>query len=127
MKEISELNPKNFKTNPNIDKNLKTLFERLTEFQDAIGFDLIITSGLRSEQLQQDLILAGKTNAVHSKHLAGAAADVKDRNGKIGEYILANTKLLEVIGLWCEHPKKTKGWAHFQILGPKSGKRIFMP
>jgi hypothetical protein len=127
MKEISELNHKNYKTNPNIDKNLDILFQRLNEFQDAIGFELKITSGLRSEQLQQDLILAGKTNAVHSKHLAGAAADVQDRDGKIGEYILANTKLLEVIGLWCEHPNKTKGWVHFQISGPKSGKRIFMP
>lgn len=127
MKEISELNPKNYPTNQNIDKNLQIIFDRLTEMQNAMDLDFKITSGLRSEQLQQDLILAGKTNAVHSKHLAGAAADVLDRDGKIGEYILSNTKLLEVIGLWCEHPKKTKGWVHFQILGPKSGKRIFMP
>lgn len=127
MKDIKELNPRKFKTNENIDKNLATLFLRLSEFQDAYGSDLKITSALRSDQLQQDLILAGKTNAIHSKHLAGAAADVLDRDGKIGEYVLANTKLLEIIGLWCEHPKKTKGWVHFQILGPKSGNRIFIP
>lgn len=127
MTNISELNPKKFKTNDNIDKNLSILFQRLTEMQDAVGIDFKITSGLRSDQLQQDLIKAGKTNAVHSKHIAGAAADVQDRDGKIAEFVQSNTKTLEVIGLWCEHPNKTKGWVHFQILGPKSGKRIFMP
>lgn len=78
MKDISELNPRNYKTNENIDKNLKTLFERVMELQDAFGSDFIITSGLRSDELQAELIAAGKTNAVHSKHIAGAAADIKD-------------------------------------------------
>lgn len=127
MKDISELNPRNYKTNENIDKNLKTLFERVMELQDAFGSDFIITSGLRSDELQAELIAAGKTNAVHSKHIAGAAADIKDPKKTLGKFIKENEALLKAIGLYAEHPDYTKGWVHVQILAPKSGKRIFIP
>lgn len=127
MKDISELNPRNYKTNENIDKNLKILFERVMELQAAYGSDLVVTSGLRSEELQKELIAAGKTNSKHSKHLAGAAVDILDRGKKLAKFVLANEALLKVIGLWVEHPDYTKNWVHFQILQPKSGKRFFIP
>jgi uncharacterized protein YcbK (DUF882 family) len=127
MEHIEELNPHEYKTSPNVDKNLKILFERLLEFQSAFGTDLVITSGLRDDAQQQELIAQGKTNAVHSKHLAGAAADILDADGKLSQFATTNIKLLEAIGFWIEHPDYTRGWVHLQILGPKSGKRIFIP
>jgi uncharacterized protein YcbK (DUF882 family) len=127
MEKISELNPYEYKTVPNVDKNLQILFTRLLELQAAYGKPFTITSGLRDDAKQQELIKAGKSNAIHSKHLAGAAADVQDIDGELAKYAQANVKLLQTIGLWIEHPNYTKGWVHFQILGPKSGKRVFIP
>lgn len=127
MKDISELNPRDFPTNPNIDKNLKILFDRVIELQEAFDSDFVITSGLRSEAFQAELIAAGKTNSKFSKHLAGAACDIADKKKALAKYIKENEALLKAIGLYAEHPDYTKGWVHVQILQPKSGKRIFIP
>jgi uncharacterized protein YcbK (DUF882 family) len=127
MQSISELNPNEYKTNPSVEKNLKILFERLLELQAASELDFVITSGLRSDEKQAELIAQGKTNAVHSKHLAGAAADIYDPDGKLKEFIMGNLRVLETIGLWAEHPDHTNGWVHVQMMPPKSGKRIFIP
>jgi len=127
MKDISELNPNNYKTNPFIEANLKVLFERLMELQGCYGSDLKITSGLRDTTKQLELIKAGKSNALHSKHLAGAACDVYDPKKKLAEWCLSNQDALKKIGLWCEDFKYTKNWSHFQIFAPLSGKRFFIP
>lgn len=127
MENISELNPHGYKTVPNVDKNLQTLFLRLSEFQDAYGKPFTITSGLRDDAQQQELIAAGKTNAKHSKHLAGAAADILDEDGSLAAWVKDNIKMMEKIGLWFEDFGHTKGWVHAQILGPNSGKRVFIP
>jgi LAS superfamily LD-carboxypeptidase LdcB len=127
MKLISELNKHNFKTNPSIDKNLKTLFDRLIELQDAYGSDLTITSGLRSDEQQADLIKNGLSNAVHSKHCVGAAADVYDPNGNLAQWCKGNICFIEQTGFWLEDFSHTPTWVHFQIMAPKSGKRIFIP
>jgi uncharacterized protein YcbK (DUF882 family) len=127
VKDISELNPKNYKTNPAIDRNLQTLFMRLNELQDAFGSTFHITSGLRSDAQQAELIAAGKTTAIHSKHLAGAAADILDADGKLAEWCKLNLDVLARIGFWCEDFGHTHGWVHFQIMAPGSGKRVFIP
>jgi uncharacterized protein YcbK (DUF882 family) len=127
MKDISELNPKKFKTNPFIEANLKVLFDRMMELQGCFGHDLVITSGLRDASKQLELIKAGKSNALHSKHLAGAACDVYDPDKKLAEWCRANVEALKNIGLWCEDFDYTKNWAHFQIFAPLSGKRFFIP
>jgi hypothetical protein len=137
MKTIAELNPHNYPiTNPNIQNNLDTLFLRILEVQGAYGKDLVVSSGLRSDAQQADLIASGKTGAVHSKHLAGAACDILDKSGAFTKWVKENLKLMEVIGLWMEDfdsiaelakKHKTSKWVHFQILQPKSGKRVFIP
>ena len=136
MKNLSELNPHGYATNPVIDKNLQVLFERLIEVQDVCDKDFVITSGLRSEELQAELIKAGKTHASHSKHLAGAAADVLDVDGSLTEWVKANLKAMERIGLWMEsfdsikvsaEKHHTDIWVHFQIMAPLSGNRVFVP
>lgn len=127
MISIKELNPNEYPTNTVIENNLKILFERLMELQDAAEMALTITSGLRSDEKQMGLIAAGKSKAVGSKHLAGAAADIYDPEGILGKWCLDNLKALERIGLWMEHPDYTENWVHVQIMAPRSGKRVFIP
>lgn len=130
MKTIQELNEHNYPTTPLMDKNLKMLFERLMEFQDACGVDFVITSGLRSEEKQLELRTAGKTNSIHSKHCAGLAADILDQDGSLAEWVSNELKLMETIGLWFEDFKFTRGptgWVHAQCTPPGSGKRVFIP
>ena len=127
MKSKSELNPHNFKTTPVIDKNLETLFLRVKELQDAADMDFVITSGLRSDELQNELISQGKTRAKHSKHLAGAACDILDEEGILANFVMINQDVLENIGLWAEHPSHTNGWVHVQMMAPASGRRVFIP
>jgi hypothetical protein len=55
------------------------------------------------------------------------ACDLYDPEGDIDEWALARPEVLARIGLWQEHPSATKGWAHFQIIPPKSGNRVFYP
>lgn len=88
---------------------------------------MTITSGLRSEKQQENLIKAGKSTATKSKHLVGLAADVADPDGTLAAWVLENREILEKACLWCEHPDYTKGWLHFQASPPKSGKRFFIP
>ncbi len=127
MKNIQDLNPKNYKTNPIIDANLAILFERLCELQKAVGYDLVIDSGLRDQTEQDALIKAGKTNAVHSKHLAGAAVDIADPDGSLAVWTKSNLVFCGVIGFWMEEFSYTKGWVHYQIMPPLSGNRVFIP
>lgn len=125
MKDISDLNPHNYPTTTIIDSNLRILYERTMEIQDAYGEEITSNSGLRSEADQQDLIKSGKSKAIHSKHLVGAAVDINDPDGKFYAWCKANPDALERIGFWCE--EREGKWQHLQILPPGSGKRWFYP
>lgn len=124
---MKELNRHGYPTTPAIDANLKILHERMNELRQAYGKPMVITSGLRSDQKQMELIKQGKSKAIASLHLAGAACDVLDKDGKLAKWCIENEAVLARIGLWCEHPDYTKGWLHAQIKPPKSGKRFFIP
>lgn len=65
--------------------------------------------------------------AKFSKHMTCQACDLEDDEGDLDEWALDHPEILEEIGLWQEHPGSTKGWAHFQIVPPRSGKRVFYP
>lgn len=65
--------------------------------------------------------------APRSKHMTCEACDLYDPDGDIDEWALAHPEVLKRIGLWQEHPSATKTWAHFQIVPPKSGNRVFYP
>jgi aryl carrier-like protein len=83
---------------------------------------MVVTSGLRSLDQQQQLIAAGKSNAPKSHHLTGEAVDIYDPDGKLYQYCLDSIPLLEQCELWCEI--RQGAWVHFQIVPPKSGKRF---
>ena len=124
---LKELNPRGLPTSPIIDKNLQLLLERMNELRAIWAKPMIVTSGLRSEEHQLELIKSGKSTARVSKHLSGNACDILDKDGSLGRWCLENQAVLERIGLWCEHPNHTVGWVHFQTMPPMSGKRFFIP
>lgn len=65
--------------------------------------------------------------APRSKHMTCEAIDLDDPEGDLDEWALENPEVLQEIGLWQEHPSATKSWAHFQIVPPRSGNRVFYP
>lgn len=125
MISLLELNEHGYATTPEIDTNLATLLARLNHVRIAYGKPMTISSGLRSSAQQEALIKAGASNAHHSKHLVGAAADVEDHDGEFYDWCRANEALLEEIQLWCE--TRQGGWQHLQIFPPTSGNRWFIP
>lgn len=136
MKDVKDLNPHNYETTPILDANLAILFERVTEFQDAYGKEFQITSGLRSDAQQEELIKEGKTNAIHSKHLIGSAADILDSDGSLTQWVKDNLDVMSRIGLWMEdfdsiaslaEKHHSAIWVHVQSTPPASGKRVFIP
>lgn len=125
--KLSDLNPHNFPTNPEIDTNLGILLARLqdleAEYCKSGNPPFVINSGLRSDAQQMLL----NPHAPHSKHLIGAAADIRDPHKVIWSWIVDNMPVVEAIGLWFESPDYTPTWTHMQICPPKSGNRIFIP
>lgn len=124
---LKELNPHNYSTNEIIDKNLAILFNKINQVRDAYDLPMIITSGLRSNEQQQELIKSGKSNATKSHHLNGEAVDILDKDGSLRKWIEDNITLMIQIGFWFEDFNHTHGWVHFQIVPPISGRRIFIP
>jgi hypothetical protein len=141
---VEDLNPHHYPTGEAVKKNLTILCSRVNEAETCFidwcertgnaPIKWIVTSGLRSEEQQAEYVLAGISNAVHSKHLAGAAVDIHDPTGLIAEWCKANPGVLNNIGLWREdydqiaEDAKKRGvdrWIHFQMMGPASGKWVF--
>jgi len=127
MIKLEELNKKGIEVDSIVESNLVTLMQRLNKVRELWGRPMIVTSGLRTPEQQQNLIKAGKTNATKSKHLVGAAADIYDPEGALKEWLLENPDVLEEANLWCEHWSATPTWVHFQIFPPLSGNRWFIP
>lgn len=128
---LAELNKKKYPTDQVVASNLLTLRQRLNQIEalwEAAGnAPFMVTSGLRSDTEQTNMIKAGKSKATKSKHLFGCAADVYDPEDKIKEWLKANPDILRDAQLWCEHWDFTPGWLHVQIVPPGSGNRWFFP
>jgi len=115
--------------------NLEILLERINKLRNAYGKPLKVTSGVRTMnhhlQIYADKGITDKSKIpMKSKHLSCEACDivpigkpVKD----LHDWIKANVKLMEEIGLWFEDFSATETWTHCQIVAPKSGKRFFLP
>ncbi len=116
------LNPHRVYETDEINLNLKELEHRLNLLIEYGAPITIVTSGLRSEADQARI----NPSAPKSKHLVGAAADIAS-DGMLHNWVVNNIAALEKTKLWCEDPSCTKGWIHFQIYPPRSGKRFFIP
>lgn len=120
---LKELNPHNYPLSETIENNLNELIVRLSEIRQAYGKPMVVTSALRSQADQMRI----NPKAPKSHHVTGEAADIEDKDGALAKFVMANVEILKDIGLWCEDLNYTKGWVHFQIVPPKSGKRFFIP
>lgn len=127
MISLSELNSHNYPTDDTIDANLQILLEKMNKVRSAYNIPMIVTSGLRSQEQQDGLIAAGKSNAPHSKHLTGQACDIADADRNLTQWVQDNMDLMIEIGLWFEDFNSTPTWVHFQVVSPASGKRVFIP
>lgn len=129
MISLKELNPKNFPTTPEILENLTELLKHINLIRTAYGKPMSITSGLRDledhKRIYRQKGIAEDKIPMASKHLYGQACDVSDPQGELMAWCKNNEQELIKAELWCE--EGTKGWVHFQIVPPKSGKRWFLP
>lgn len=96
---------------------------------EGVGLDIhpqnqtVIASGWRPPQINRQV----KGAAVRSKHMTAEACDLYDPDGEIDDYLMDHPQVLLPLGLYLEHPSATKGWAHVQIVPPRSLKRVFYP
>lgn len=127
MISLQELNQHNYPTDDLINKNLTILLDKINQVRTAWNKPMVVTSGLRSNTQQQELIKQGKSTASKSHHLTGEAVDIFDSDGSLKAWINNNIPLMETIGFWFEDFGSTPNWVHFQIVPPASGKRFFLP
>lgn len=103
--------------------NAASVVVRVNLLLAAFGEDRTVNSGFRPAEVNA----ATPGSAKLSKHMTCQACDLEDHEGDLDEWAIEHPEVLEKIGLWQEHPASTKGWAHFQIVPPKSGNRVFYP
>lgn len=92
--------------------------------QAGNGFGCV-DSGYRTAAINAATPKAAK----NSNHMLCRALDISDDDGELDAWLISDEgqKAMEEIGLWSEHPSATKGWAHVQIVPPKSGHRTYYP
>lgn len=108
---------------PLMRTNLSKLLDALNKFRAAYGKPMIVTSGLRTQQQNDQLSNAGKKSA----HLTGEACDFADVDRSITNFVLANPSILVDCDLYMEEPSATPTWCHLSCRRPYSGRRIFQP
>lgn len=107
-----------------VAQDLLTKFNRLMVYLHKDIPDLVVqmTSGYRSPIYNASV--GGKSK---SKHMSAQALDAWDPRKRIAIWCVKNRARLEEQGLWCEDPRATKNWMHFQSVPPGSGARFFIP
>lgn len=81
-----------------------------------------LTSGYRPAEFNTKAGGASK-----SKHMACQAIDLGDSDRLLARWIKFHPEKLIEFDLYCESTEHTKDWVHFQLVPPRSGKRIFIP
>ena len=106
-----------------IVSNAAILIDRVHKLLKVFGEERDITSGWRPPAVNGNTPGA----ALKSKHMTGQAVDLADPDGDLDDWCLEHQDMLELYGLFLEHPSATKGWCHLQSVPPKSQKRVFYP
>jgi hypothetical protein len=120
---VSQINNEGYITTKEQEANLKRLAFVVTELEELMEKEFLVTSGLRTPQ-DQLRINPGKKN---SAHLSGEAVDVSDVDGSIYGFCIDNVDILIHLGIYLECKPYTPRWTHIQIRAPKSGHRFFTP
>ena len=114
---------KKYTLTPDLEANAEETVDKVNPLLAKFGESRKVRSGWRPPEVN-----AGTPNAApRSKHMTCEACDLDDPEGDLDEWALEHPEVLQEIGLWQEHPSATKSWAHFQIVPPKSGNRVFYP
>lgn len=103
-------------------ENLTILLERLNMFRQMYGKPMKVTSGYRPAEFNTAAGGAKKSN-----HMMCLACDFEDKSGLLDAWCMQHLDILEICGLYLEHPDATQGWCHLQAIAPKSGNRVFRP
>lgn len=106
-----------------ISDNLDRLLIPLNKIRDTWGKPMTVTSGWRPPSINSSTPGA----ALHSKHMQGLAADISDPDGSLWAWVLENLQLMKDLDIFMEDKRWTKGWLHFGLGQPSSGRRIFVP
>lgn len=106
-----------------ISANLDKLLIPLNQIRTAYGKPMTVSSGWRPPAI--NAATAGA--AMRSKHMIGLACDIVDSDGQLMKWVLQNLPLMKQLGIYMEDFRWTPSWVHFQLGGPGSGKRIFVP
>lgn len=105
-----------------ISQNIDRLLSALNVVREKYGKPMTVASGWRPRSYNNTIKAAGK----QSNHTMGLACDIRD-DGTLRDWVLENLELMQQLGLYFEDFRWTPGWVHFQIIPPKSGKRIYIP
>lgn len=110
---------------PQIEKNAELTLRLVNALLARFGQYRKVNSGWRPPALNALTPGAAK----FSRHMTGEAIDLEDHEGDLDDWLLGpvGTSVMATLGLWSEHPAATKGWAHLQIVPPRSGNRHFYP
>lgn len=106
-----------------ISNNIDKLLKAMNEVRKAYGKSMIVASGWRPAEINEDTSNAAK----NSNHIKGLAIDIKDTDGKLWKWVIMNLGLMKSLGIYLEDKRWTPTWVHFQVVPPKSKKRIYIP
>ncbi len=105
--------------------NAGELAARLNRVQTSFGRQLILSSGYRPKEVNDNTPGASPD----SWHIDCAAADIEDPDGQLCAWVHEEQDLVAHFGLWMEKTHREDGsrrnWVHFQIYPPASGERFF--
>ena len=115
------------------EDNLVKLLTAINPIREAWGRPMSVSSCYRPAAINAKVAGAAKASA----HMMCQAVDIVDKDGSLADWSLQNLTLLEKHGIFLEDPRYTyiidgegnriDGWCHYDIRGPKSGKRVFIP
>lgn len=108
---------------PEIAAAAQDLLQKVNAFLEHWDREAHMTSGYRSPEYNKTI----KGAAVNSNHMSGKAIDISDSDKALAKFCIIKQQLLADYGLWCEDPRTTPTWVHFQSVPPKSGKRFYIP
>lgn len=131
MIKFEELNPHKYELTEDQKTNLLILQKKMNVIREKWGSPMIVTSGVRSMELQKKIYLdkgfSEKDIPMGSAHLVGLACDISDKDGSLYTWCTENIPLLEELEIFLECKDATPGWVHFQNRSPNSGNRFFKP
>lgn len=123
--EVLKGRDKDYPLTPELEQNLEQLLDAVNKLRKEYGKPFVITSGYRPGHYNKSARGAKK-----SAHMSCQAVDIRDTDGEIAKWCLANLHLLIEAGLYMESPFYTHEppgarWVHLQTRPTKN--RVFIP